>query len=212
MQIEIVKPENSESYVIEYATQSDVENPRGYFTAKDVESAFDELGNLRTTKRFKIFRGPVKDLETMLASNRYQLKGKLVIKEILENDLDAHPRLKQDILPKELRSIAIDEYNDTEYELYEQYLAKSGVVKKTAEDGVELTSNGQRILRFVTYDVTGEGHDTLVSHDNTAEVLAWSAKRNAQKASADTTANLPTNGNGTARTRAKAQSAEQAPF
>jgi hypothetical protein len=191
MVIELVKPENSQSYVVEYKTQKDKENPRGYFTARQVESSFDELGNLRTTKRYKIFRGAVKDLEETLANTRYQLKGKLLIKEILESDLDANPRLKNDILPLELRKLSIEEYNDQELELYEQYLAKSGVVKKTADDGVELTKNGVRILRFVTYDITGEGFDSLISHDNTAEVQAWSAQRNARLANAESTASLP---------------------
>lgn len=207
MSIEIVKPENSQSYVTAYKTQKDAENPRGYFTAKEVESTFDELGNLKTIKRYKIFRGNVSDLENLLASNRYQLKGKLLIKEILESDLDAHPKFKNDILPKELRELTIEEYNDEEFELYEEYLAKSGVVKKTAEDGVELMSNGQRILRFVTYDITGEGFDSLISHDNVSEVQAWSAQRNARLANANATAELPS-GNGR---RAKA-SKEDAPF
>lgn len=191
MVIELVKPENSQSYVVEYKTQKDKEKPRGYFTARQVESSFDELGNLRTTKRYKIFRGAVKDLEETLANTRYQLKGKLLVKEILENDLDANPRLKNDILPLELRKLSIEEYNDQELELYEQYLAKSGVVKKTADDGVELTKNGVRILRFITYDITGEGFDNLISHDNIAEVQAWSAQRNARLANAESTASLP---------------------
>lgn len=206
MVIQIVKPENSESFVVAYKTQKDAENPRGYFTAKQVSSSFDELGNLKTTKRYKIFRGNVAELEQLLADNRYQLKGQLLVKEILESDLDANPRLKNDILPKELRELRIEEYNDEEFELYESYLEKSGVVKKTADDGVELTHQGNRILRFVTYDITGEGHDNLISHDNIGEVQAWVAVRNAKLANANDSAKLPSGNR-----RAKANT-EDAPF
>jgi hypothetical protein len=119
-----------------------------------------------------LFKGEVSKLNERLANMNYTMKGSLFIEEIVESDLDKRPDLKKQIVSEELRSIPISDYSPEEAQAYEQALARSGRVKRTGKDGVELRRNGERILRFTSYDATGTKEDTLIAYTNAEEVIA----------------------------------------
>jgi len=116
-------------------------------------------GWVRETKRSCLIRGRITTLEKFIADTPgKQLPGRLVVREFLE---DAIP---QDIAAKELRDdLSLEE-------------ALSVHFKRAGKDGVILSKDGKRIVRFTEYDSTGAIQDVIISHDNVAEVNASKAQ------------------------------------
>ena len=80
------------------------------------------------------------------------------MREYLE---DAIP---QDIAARELRDdVTLEE-------------ALKPYFKRAGQDGVILTKDGKRIVRFTEYDASGTVQDITLSHDNVAEVTASKAQ------------------------------------
>ena len=79
------------------------------------------------------------------------------MREFLE---DAIP---QDIASKELRDdVSLEE-------------ALAPYFKRAGKDGVILSKDGMRIVRFTEYDSSGSIQDSIISHDNVQEVTASKA-------------------------------------
>ena len=112
-------------------------------------------GWVRETKRSCLIRGKITTLEKFIADvPGKQLPGRLVVREFLE---DAIP---QDIAAKELRDdVSLEE-------------ALAPYFKRAGKDGVILSKDGMRIVRFTEYDSSGTIQDSIISHDNVQEVTA----------------------------------------
>jgi len=115
-------------------------------------------GWIREVKRTCLLRGKTATLEQFVSSCKgLQVPGKLVALEFLESQVPA------DVAKEFLR-------DDVSYEE-----AIDSYIKRAGADGPALTSNGERILRFVKWDTADQLHDVNVSHDNQAEVSASKA-------------------------------------
>lgn len=121
-------------------------------------------GWVRETKRSCLIRGTVATLEKLIAqAPGKQLPGRIAIREFLE---DAIP---QDIAARELSDdVSLEE-------------ALANYFKKAGKDGVILTKDGMRIVRFSEYDSSGTIQDSIISHDNVAEVNASKAAQGVTK-------------------------------
>lgn len=115
-------------------------------------------GWVRETKRTCLIRGTVSTLEKLIAhAPGKQLPGRIAVREYLE---DAIP---QDIASKELRDdVSLEE-------------ALAPYFKRAGKDGVILSKDGMRIVRFTEYDSSGTIQDSIISHDNVQEVTASKA-------------------------------------
>jgi hypothetical protein len=95
-----------------------------------------------------------------------------MIEEISEADIDNRPELKNRLnIKKELKAVPVLDFTLEEVKEYETAIAK--FVKRTGADGVELRNNGNRILRFTSYDPTGTKQDSLLAYNNVEEVNAF---------------------------------------
>jgi len=112
-------------------------------------------GWVRESKRTCLIRGYVDTLEKLVgAAPGKQMPGRIAVREYLE---DAIP---QDIAARELRDdVTLEE-------------ALKPYFKRAGQDGVILTKDGKRIVRFTEYDASGTVQDITLSHDNVAEVTA----------------------------------------
>jgi hypothetical protein len=133
------------------------------------ESAIDgATGFIRTVNKSFLIKDKVVNLTAFLdAYPNGTMPGKLINNEFIESNAPAE---FSKLLNKKLS--------------YEDAIAP--YVKKAGSDGPELTVQGERILRYTSYDVSGKQFDTVVSHDNVEEV----AQHNAQ-VKASNGANLP---------------------
>ena len=84
-------------------------------------------------------------------------------------------------IKSELKVIPISEYKGEEIAEYEKAIEK--VVKRTGAEGVVLQHNGNRILRFTSYDPTGEKKDSLLQYTNVEEVSAFRLAERQKEAS-----------------------------
>lgn len=110
---------------------------------------------IREVKRSCLLRAQTAILEKFVAANKSLiLPGKLVVLEYLESEVPAD--VQQRYFRKDV----------THEEAIEPY------VKRAGTDGIELTFNGERILRFTEYDPSGETADKRVAHDNQDAVSA----------------------------------------
>ena len=116
-------------------------------------------GWVRESKRTCLIRGYVETLEKLVgAAPGKQMPGRIAVREYLE---DAIP---QDIAARELRDdVTLEE-------------ALKPYFKRAGQDGVILTKDGKRIVRFTEYDASGTVQDITLSHDNVAEVTASKAQ------------------------------------
>ena len=124
------------------------------------QSAIVQTGGwIREVKRTCLLRGKTATLELFVNSAKgLQLPGKIVVCEYLESQVPADvakEHLRDDVSFEE----AIDPY-----------------IKRAGADGVALTANGERILRFAKWDSTDQLTDIRVVHDNQAEIVANKAK------------------------------------
>jgi len=116
-------------------------------------------GWVRESKRTCLIRGYVDTLEKLVgAAPGKQMPGRIAVREYLE---DAIP---QDIAARELRDdVTLEE-------------ALAPYFKRAGQDGVILSKDGKRIVRFTEYDPSGSIQDITLSHDNVAEVSASKAQ------------------------------------
>ena len=185
MSITIVKAKNGVDYITPSKKQTDPSKPRGYFRVEQSTEQFTPSGLLVVNTKSMLFSGEISKLEATLAKMRYQMQGSLYVQEIAESDLDKRPELKNRLnIKPELKTIPISDYTADEITEYEEAVEK--LVKRTGANGVELRHNGERILRFTSYDPTSTKADELLAYTNIEEVSAF---RIAEK---NKTADLPT--------------------
>lgn len=104
--------------------------------------------------RTHIMKGKVELLEKWMTATKGVLAGRIQVVECVEDDI---PQEYAERLNKKISFEEAISYN----------------LKKTSEDGVVLTKEGKRILRFTNYDLSGNEPDVLVQHDNHDEIAAW---------------------------------------
>jgi hypothetical protein len=182
--ITVCKTKNGVDYVTPSQNQTNPDKPRGYFRVEETSESFTANGLHVTNTKSMLFSGEISKLEVSLAKMRYQMQGCLHIEEISEADIDNRPELKNRLyIKKELKAIPVSDYTAEEVAEYETALDK--FIKRTGPKGVELRHNGNRILRFTSYDPTGTAQDKLLQYNNVEEVNAF---RIAQE---QATANFP---------------------
>ncbi len=172
MSITVAKSKNGVDYVTPSKTQRDASKPRGYFRIEQSSENITPNGLLVVNTKSMLISGEISKLEKMLADKNYKLAGCLHIEEVSEADIDNRPELKNRLnIKKELKAIPVADYTAEEVAEYETAIAK--FVKRTGADGVELRNNGNRILRFTSYDPTGVAVDKLLQYNNVEEVNAF---------------------------------------
>lgn len=170
--ITVCKAKNGVDYVTPSKTQRDANKPRGYFRVEETSESFTPNGLHVTNTKSMLFSGEISKLETSLAKMKYQMQGCLHIEEISELDIDNRPEIKNRLnIKKELKAVPVLDYTLEEVAEYELALTK--FVKRTSAEGVELRHNGNRILRFTSYDPTGTAQDKLLQYNNVEEVNAF---------------------------------------
>ncbi len=159
--VKIVPTKKSGKLVTPYESNGDY----GYVQLQESSSIIDS-GWLRTVNTSALLRGKIEDLENLVNSVKphYTLSGKLVVSEFVESKTPENV-LTRNINKDLTREDAIQNF-----------------IKKTSEDGIELTVGGERILRFTEYDPTGAGVSTRVEHDNQKEVAEWTKMKSEEAA------------------------------
>ena len=142
--VQIVVNSKSNSLITNYKS-----NPEyGYIQLQQTAITIGADGWVREQKRVCILRATTAILTSLVAQYKnLQMPGKIVTKEYLESELP--------------ETIANQLNKNVDYET-----SISTYVKRAGTDGEELTLGGERILRFSTYDATGNEADKLVAHDN----------------------------------------------
>lgn len=130
----------------------------GYLQLQSVEMVQRDSGWLEEKRRSTLLRAKTSVLESFVAQHgkTLALPGRIVVREFLENELPENYATR---LNKNLS--------------YEQ--AVQPLLKRAGKDGVALTKDGQRILRFSDYDPSGTQSDISVAHDNVSEVAEFRA-------------------------------------
>lgn len=142
-------------------------NPEfGYIVLESNEISF-KGGFVNESKRTTLIRGSVNTLEAVVGMNKAGLPGKIAVREYLEDFIPA------DVAKTHLR-------DDVSFEE-----AIKPYIKRAGEDGVILTKDGKRILRFTEYDPANVMQDIIVAHDNIAEVMASKSAGSAQLPNGD---------------------------
>lgn len=149
-----IKANDKGAFVTVYASNKEF----GYIVLES-NSISTVGGWVRESKRTCLIRGFVETLEKLVAAAPgKQLPGRIAVHEYLE---DAIP---QDIAAKELRDdVTLEE-------------ALAPYFKRAGQDGIILTKDGKRIVRFTEYDSSGSVQDLQLSHDNIAELSASKAQ------------------------------------
>ena len=190
MSVTICKAKNGVDFITTYNTPKNLAKPvdkqRGFFRIEESTTVINLDGSVWENKRSTLIKGELPTLQKLLVAHKYStMPGKIIYTEIVESDLDLHPALKRN-LDSSFADVPLEEFTPEQLVVLEERLTKNGIIKKTGENGIEMLCNGERILRFTQYDMSGELSDTLVQHTNVAEVTAYRiAKR-------ETPAELPT--------------------
>jgi hypothetical protein len=172
MPITVAKSKNGVDFVTPSKTQRDASKPRGYIRIEETSKSITPNGLLVKNTKSMLISGVIADLEETLAERNFKFPGCLMIEEISELDIDNRPELKNRLnIKKELKAVPVLDYTLEEVAEYELAIAK--FVKRTGADGVELRTNGNRILRFTSYDPTGTKQDSLLAYNNVEEVNAF---------------------------------------
>lgn len=147
-QVQIIPNAKTGSVITAYQN-----NPEfGYVQLQQTAMTIDG-GWVRETKRSTLLRAKMELLNKFIAGNKtLALPGRIVVKEYVESDVPAD-------MADRFFNKGVD--YETAIEPY---------VKRAGQDGVELTSGGERIIRFSVYDNTGQSPDVMVSHDNVEAV------------------------------------------
>jgi hypothetical protein len=118
---------------------------------------------LKESKRSTLVRAEVSLLNKFIEANKsLQLPGNIIVKEFKESELP------QAMADKYLAK------NQSYEQAIQQY------VKRAGKDAPELTIEGQRILRFSEWDITGNEVDSIIEHDNQEQLSQWRAQVKAQ--------------------------------
>jgi len=142
--VQIVVNSKSNSLITNYKS-----NPEyGYIQLQQTAISIGADGWIREQKRACILRATTEILKTFVSAHKsLQVPGKIVTREYLESQLP--------------ENIAAQLNKNVDYET-----SISSYIKRAGADGDELTLGGERILRFSTYDATGNEQDVLIAHDN----------------------------------------------
>jgi hypothetical protein len=117
------------------------------------------FGQLNNKKRTAIINGDVEDLKKLIRlKGTDDWGGRIAIIEYTENNV-----------PDAFKSKF--SYKDSTGQMVDAEEGMIKYLKKSSKDGVVLTKDGQRIVKFNIYDPTGTTEDLLVKHDNTDEVM-----------------------------------------
>lgn len=131
-------------------------NPKlGYVQLEEVIIANSSISWKRRKRKTALMKGEVDVLKEWV--NEYKngiLPGKIVVLEFVESEIPD--------------DIAREFFGDPEGERYDEL--KEGYIKKSGDEGIELTSDGELIYRFQVYDEFDEMEDTTVQHDNSDDV------------------------------------------
>ena len=137
----------------------------GYILLAQTTSVMDK-GWLRDTTNRTIIKGAISALEGFVnGTPGLVLEGNLVVNEYTE-----------DAVPEAIANANFDKNKTVEDQI-------AGYIKRAGKDGPALTSEGRKILRFVSWDATAKEHSVKIQHDNIAEVTAFNASK--AEASAD---------------------------
>ena len=130
------------------------------------ETAIDAAsGFLRTNSKSFLVKDKVENLGAFLqAYPNGTVPGKLITVEFLESEAPA-------------------EFNKLLNKNLSQEEAIASYIKKAGQDGPALTVQGERILRYTKYDVTGKQFDITVAHDNGEDVAEYNANKAKESAS-----------------------------
>lgn len=149
-----IKPTESGAIINVYQS-----NPKfGYIQLQSSQMSV-EGGWVREKTRTALLRAEVELLEKFVHAfgKTGTVPGQIVINEFRESEL---PENFKSRLNSKL------DYED----------AVQPFIKRAGKDGIELTSGGERILRFTDYDSTSKMSDTRVAHDNVSEVAEFRAQ------------------------------------
>jgi len=129
-----------------------------YIQLTSVQMVTTSSGWLDEKRRSTLLRAKTSILEAFVALHGKTLTvpGHIVVREFLENELPAEYTAR---LNKNLAFEA----------------AVQPFLKRAGKDGIALTKDGQRILRFSDYDPSGLQSDISVAHDNVSEVAEFRA-------------------------------------
>jgi hypothetical protein len=159
-QVKIVPNSKTGSVITAYQN-----NPKfGYVQLEQSAKVFE--GNwIRKTKRTTLLRAEMEVLSEFIAEQKSLfLSGKIVVKEYLESEV-----------PQEVVERFLNKSVDYETAI-EPY------VKRAGQDGVQLTYGGERILRFTSYDASGNDTDSRIAHDNVEAVRESASARSTANA------------------------------
>lgn len=118
--------------------------------------------NMRS--RNAIMSAEIPTLKATIAMDKANggIPGKVVVLEYVESEV-----------PQEIKDEFYDSKADEEDNI-ERFLKKTG----DDEFGIELTKDGENILRFTKFDATATMQDVFVAHDNTDEASEAAIARN----------------------------------
>ena len=130
-------------------------NPEYGYVVLETEDLVFGAGWIRETTRTCLLRSQVTVLNKFAAMAN--IPGRIQILEFLEDNIPAN--IQKDNLRDDVA--------------YEE--AISTFIKRAGPDGPALTIGGKRIVKFTTYDPSGQSMDTVLSHDNVNEVAQFRA-------------------------------------
>lgn len=154
-QVQIVPNSATGSLVTAYQS-----NPKfGYVQLQQTATVIDG-GWIREKKRSTLLRADIELLSKFVAGHKsLTLPGSIVVKEYVESEVPA--------------DMAARFFNkDASYED-----AIKPYVKTAGNDGIALTRDGERIIRFSIYDNTGKDTDVTVAHDNVDAVREFNLEQ-----------------------------------
>lgn len=128
---------------------------KGYIILKQDETTFVN-GWIKVQTRSALLKGEIKDLEKIVSLKT--LPGRIQVCEYTE---DAIPQNWIKTLPKAAS--------------LQEALTLADAYKKAGDGGAFLTKDGKKIVRFTVYDGSGQTVDTIIAHDNAAEIAAAKA-------------------------------------
>jgi hypothetical protein len=125
-------------------------NPEYGYVVLEMEELVFGAGWVREAKRTCLLRSKVNVLNKV--ASMATIPGRIQLQEFLENNIPA------DVAKNNLQEgIPFEE-------------AISSFVKTAGDGGPSLKRDGKRILRFTSYDPSGQSLDLNITHDNVAEV------------------------------------------
>lgn len=156
--VTITKNSETQQIITPYA-----ESPEFGYCVVQSSDKIIRAGWISDTKRSAIIKAKIETLKEYISAfskDGINLPGRIAVNEFREDEL-----------PKSFESRMNQKELDFEKRI-------KPFVKLSGKNGIELTSQGQRILRFCDYDSTGLLADNLIEHDNGIEIRATKVKTN----------------------------------